>query len=170
MRSKLRRACSCMYRVWATLVQDCDRQTTVLCGRHKLKEGLAQVANSNFLKSSRASPVAHLLLRSTNFSCDLESAIDAFLIRLRHAKCQDKPEALNPISARTSLIEPWRKMTLGLRLGKNHKAAAIKTLSQRNDARSGPCMECWRGWRRLRAEKSGVHQNRQLAFRAQMPR
>ena len=70
---------------WAPLVRDCDRQTTVLCGRHKLKEGLAKVANSNFLKSSRASPVAHLLLRSTNFSCDLESAIDAFLLRLRPA-------------------------------------------------------------------------------------
>ena len=86
--------------------------TTITCSRQSLNMP-THVANRNCLRSKSATPVAHLLVCSTIFWRDFDSAGDPSRLRLRPAnlrwshcsQCQVWWVALSPMAARTTLME-----------------------------------------------------------------
>ena len=79
----------------------------------------AQVANGNFPRSTSATRVGHLLVCSTIFCRDFECAGDTSRLRLRPANlrwshcswCQVLSVAVNPTSAKMTLMDPCRRMS-----------------------------------------------------------
>ena len=77
------------------------------------------MANDIFLRSSCTTPVVHMLVCSTIFCHDCESAGQMSRLRSRTTNlrwshcswCQVQSVALSPMAAGTTLIEPWRTIS-----------------------------------------------------------